>query len=371
MRQIRHPPLRLPRVAPVLLWVDSEVALFYRLRPPSDETTPFGHVCGTCPSSTTQGPFPHRTGIIGPPSLRIRVHVGQQGHLRRYLFEQIVVDRRPGDVPAQGDKSDGERDVPVSRVGIERGSGDVEGIRSHGTQGFCGPRPLSNLYSSADEEVDSTALSHTVRRPRLWPHPVAVQRATVLSPQCTVRALTALIQLAPRDSLPLVFYIVTRLICVTPHPNRHRGSLRQDRVRFLIAGVHEAIRTRSRSTNQKQDVRLRLPGGVVILYIYTSHLSVASRAGFLLDERSPISYTAPSPSWPVAHARYLMDKNCYVYPSSTSCLLLGLVTGEFLGGIPFHFDPVLVAHVLFHFSLFTLSFFLFFFCFICILNLAY
>jgi len=66
--------------------------------------------------------------VIGPSSLRIRVHVGQQGHLRRDLFEQIVVDRRPGDVPTQGDKSDGERDVPVSRVGIECGSGDVEGI---------------------------------------------------------------------------------------------------------------------------------------------------------------------------------------------------------------------------------------------------
>jgi len=129
MRQIHHPPLRLPRVAPVLFWLDVEAALFDRVRSPSDETTPLGHVCGPCPSSTTQGSFPHRTGIIRPSSLRIRVHVGQQGHLRLYLFEQIVVDRRPGDVPTQGDKSDGERDVPVSRVGIERGSGDVEGIR--------------------------------------------------------------------------------------------------------------------------------------------------------------------------------------------------------------------------------------------------
>jgi len=75
MRQIRHPPLRLPRVAPVLF-------LFYHVRSPSDETTPLGHVCGPCPSSTTQGSFPHRTGIIRPSSLRIHIHVGQQGHLR-------------------------------------------------------------------------------------------------------------------------------------------------------------------------------------------------------------------------------------------------------------------------------------------------
>ena len=40
-----------------------------------------------------------------------------------------MVDRHPGDVLTQGDKSDGERDVPVSRVGIEHGSGDVEGIQ--------------------------------------------------------------------------------------------------------------------------------------------------------------------------------------------------------------------------------------------------
>ena len=38
-------------------------------------------VCGPHPPSTTQGAFSHRTGIIGPSSLRIRIHVGQQGHL--------------------------------------------------------------------------------------------------------------------------------------------------------------------------------------------------------------------------------------------------------------------------------------------------
>jgi len=46
-------------------------------------------VCGPHPPSTTQGAFSHRTGIIGPSSLRIRIHVGQQGHLRQCMFEQI------------------------------------------------------------------------------------------------------------------------------------------------------------------------------------------------------------------------------------------------------------------------------------------
>jgi len=120
----------------------------------------------------------------------------------------------------------------------------------------------------------------------------------VLFAQCTVCAFTALIQLAPRDSLALIIYVVTRLICVTPHPSRHHGSFCQDHVGFHIAGVLKAIRTRSRTTNQKQDVRLHLPGGMVIFYIYTSHLSVASRAGFLLNKRSQILYTAVSPTWP-------------------------------------------------------------------------
>jgi len=89
MCQIRHSPLRLPRVAAVEFWLDSEAALFYRVRPPSDETTPIGHVCGPCPPSKTEGSFSHRTtGTIGPPSLRIRVHVGQQDHLQRYLLKQ-------------------------------------------------------------------------------------------------------------------------------------------------------------------------------------------------------------------------------------------------------------------------------------------
>ena len=78
IRQICHPPLRLPGVAPVLFWPDSEAALFYRIRPPSDETTPLSHIRGPCPPSMGQGAFSHRTGIIGPSSLRIRVHAGQQ-----------------------------------------------------------------------------------------------------------------------------------------------------------------------------------------------------------------------------------------------------------------------------------------------------
>ena len=56
----------------------------------------------TCSPSMTEGAFPHCTGIIRPLPLCIRVHVVQQGHLRQYVLKQIVVNRRPGDVPAEG-----------------------------------------------------------------------------------------------------------------------------------------------------------------------------------------------------------------------------------------------------------------------------
>ena len=43
-------------------------------------------------------------------------------------FEQIVVDRRVGYVPAEGDQPDGERDVPVFGLGADCPPGDAEGI---------------------------------------------------------------------------------------------------------------------------------------------------------------------------------------------------------------------------------------------------
>jgi len=47
-------------------------------------------------------------------------------------FKQIVVDRRIGYVPAEGDQPDGERDVPVFGLGADRPSSNAEGIRGDG-----------------------------------------------------------------------------------------------------------------------------------------------------------------------------------------------------------------------------------------------
>jgi len=124
----------------------------------------------------------------------------------------------------------------------------------------------------------------------LPPPPVAslvtVQRAMVLSTQCTVHAFTALIQLPPRDSLALIIYIVTCLICVTPHLSQHQGSFCQDRVGSTSPGYSKLSKHVHEPPTKSKMFALRLPSGMVILYIYTSHLSVTSRAGFLLDERS-------------------------------------------------------------------------------------
>ena len=368
MREVRHPPIRLPGVAALIVWFDGEASLFYRVCPPPDEVTSFGYIRRPRPPSTIEGAFPHRTGIFGTSFIRIRVHVSQQGHMRRHLFEQVVVDRRAGDVPVERNKPDGARDVPVFGVGIECGSGDVEGVRRDGTQGFCGPRPISHLYPSADEEVDSTALNHSLRRHPLRDQPVAVQRATVPVPpkDALPPALYAALQFTPGNPLADVFNVVSRVLCVSPHTSRHRGSFGEDRVGLVVAGVFEGARARPCSTHKKQDVRLRLAGGVVILYLLT-YLSDALRPGLLLDERCQLSYTTPSPTSPVTCVGYLMDKNYYVYP--LRCVsYFGLVTGESPGGIRFILIQSLSYMFLFHFSL--SSFFSFLLCFICILNFA-
>ena len=61
------------------------------------------------------------------------------------------------------------------------------------------------------------------------------------------------------------------LLCVIPHPSRHRGSFRQDRIGVFITGVLEAVRTRP-GTQPKAKCSPSSPQGVVILYLCTRHL---------------------------------------------------------------------------------------------------
>ena len=61
-------------------------------------------------------------------------------------------------------------------------SSDVEGVQRDGTQGFCRPRPLPDLYPSTNKEVEPTALYYSLRHHPLRHQPVAVQRAMVSVP---------------------------------------------------------------------------------------------------------------------------------------------------------------------------------------------
>ena len=120
----------------------------------------------------------------------------------------------------------------------------------------------------------------------LWHHPVTVKQATSVFLPTFCHH-----SVHPENTLPSVVYIITHLLCVTclcPSPTGwHCGSFSQGRVSFVIAGV-------------------------------LNH--------------------------------YLMDKNWYVYLLSTSCLLLGLVTGvESLGSIrSHHLAATSVLDMLYH-----------------------
>ena len=291
MRKLRYSPICLPRVAAFIVWFNGEAPLFYCVCSPPDEAPPFGYVCRSRPPSMVEGTFSHCTGVIGPSTLCVCVHVGQKGHMRQYLLQQVVVDHCTGNVPVFG-------------VGIEHRSGDVEGVQRDGMQGFCGPWPLSDLYPSTNEEVEPTAHHYSLCCHPLRHQPIAIQQATVPVPTKDALSTTyAVIQFPPRNPLADVLSIVSCFLSVTPHPNWYRGSFCKDRVGLIIAGIFEGVRARSCAPNKKQDVHLRLPSSLVILYPLT-YLSSAFRPGLLLDEQCQISYTMPSLTLPVTHIGY-------------------------------------------------------------------
>ena len=70
-----------------------------------------------------------------------------QGSLQEVHFnieEWLRGSMHAVDVPAEGNQSDRERNVPVFGVGIERQSSDIEGVRRDGVQRLRGPWPLSH-----------------------------------------------------------------------------------------------------------------------------------------------------------------------------------------------------------------------------------
>ena len=76
--------------------------------PPPHKDRSFSCLHGTRSPSMIET-HPQHTGIIGPPTIHIRVYVGQQGHLQQYLLKQVVVDRCAGHVPVGRNQPDSER----------------------------------------------------------------------------------------------------------------------------------------------------------------------------------------------------------------------------------------------------------------------
>ena len=159
-------------------------------------------------------------------------------------------------------------------VSIWRGrSSNIEGVWRDGMQGFRGPQPLIRLISFCQWR---SRLHHPplYHLPPLVASPHHCQTSNVSILPC----LLCHHSVHPENTLASVVYIVTCLLCVTrlhlSPTSWHHGPFGQGCVSFVIAGVLDC---------------------------------------------------------------YLMDENWYVYPLSTSCLVLGLVTGvESPGGIWSH-----------------------------------
>ena len=280
LRQIHHSPFRLPRATPDLVGFDREAPIFHRLRPSSHEVASISDVCVAGSSPTIKGSFSNRAGLVGPSIVCLGFHASEQGDLRRHLLEQVMVDRRPGYVPVEGDQPDGEGDVSVFGVGAERGPGDTQGIRGNGTQRLRGHWPIPDLHPPVDKEVDAAALCDPLP-PHLRRQSLALKRTTLyVSTQGPLRPLPPFLFVATRDPVVVLFDIAC-VFCVTPHPRWYRGPLGQDRFGVVIARLSKAARARPTASKQKQDVRIRIAMCVVV-HVH----SFAFRIHSLLDERS-------------------------------------------------------------------------------------
>jgi len=275
MRSFYHSPLCLPRVPPFLVELDSQATPFHRVCIAQDQTPSLCHLRRPRPLATTQGAFPDRSGILGSPSFYKCIHACVQSYLRRHLLQQVLVHRCPGHVPATGDKSDGERNVPVPRVGAKRRPRHPARLRGDDSQGLRRPRSLPHLYSTIDEEDDATTHRQPLRCPldsnsfTFVRAAASVATQACISPSPSPRGVHDPAH-HPRYPVSILYAVdVTSVIGISPHPTRHRGPHRQDRFRVVLTRSRKS-RGHSRRLLKNQDVRVRLSFGVVIRPYCTS-----------------------------------------------------------------------------------------------------
>jgi len=94
-----HPFVRLPGAAAALIWLHHQASIPYRYALHRTQLHPLATLA-VLVLRRLKVRFPTAWDVCSSPR-------SQQGHLRRYLFEQIVVDRRAGYVPAERDQLDG------------------------------------------------------------------------------------------------------------------------------------------------------------------------------------------------------------------------------------------------------------------------
>ena len=168
--------------------------------------------------------------------------------IRDIIFQVICIDRCPGDVPAEEDKLDRERDVPVFGGGVECRPGDVEGIWRHGMQGFCGPQPYPTYIP--------LPMKKSTPPPAVIPLAAPTCGLTRRHPtsNSTLHPMHSACLHCPHSTCPHNLHHHLPHLC---HPPPWQSASRIFLPRlcwFHIAGVLKAIKTHSRTTNPKQDV---------------------------------------------------------------------------------------------------------------------
>lgn len=278
MRQVHHPSVCVSRVSPIFIQLDSEAAPFHSLCAPQDKASSFRDLRRSRSSAASQGPFSDRSGIVGTPVIHICVHARFQGHMRRYVFEQVVVHRRSGDVPASGDQPDGEGDVSVPRVGVERRSCHPPRLRRHDSKGLRWSRSVPYLHFAIGQKVDA-ATYHQSLCSDLEYVPLSFIRAAVSlptqacgpCPQPNIGVYDS--PHHPRYAFAIVLAVdVASVVRIPAYASRHRGLYREDRVSVVVTRPRQGGGYPHRSL-KKQDVCFRLPLCLVMDSYCSSHYS--------------------------------------------------------------------------------------------------
>ena len=94
MRALYHPSLCLSGVS----FVVSKLS-FHSVCVAQDKAPLVRNVRGSRSATATQGMISDCSGIVGSSAVHLGLHARVEGHMRRYILEQVVVHRHAGYVP--------------------------------------------------------------------------------------------------------------------------------------------------------------------------------------------------------------------------------------------------------------------------------